>query len=60
MKETVLVLVDLKVENYTIQECIPAHCLNSGFRATGQFPLDETDIPNIAQIFTNFEIRMAG
>jgi len=53
-------LAELQVENYVIQECIPAHCLNSGLRVTEQFPLDETDIRNIAQRFTNFELRMAG
>ena len=53
-------LVDLQVENYVIQECIPSHCLNSEFRLTGQFPLDETDLEKVAQNFSNFELRMAG
>jgi len=53
-------LVDLRVRNYTIQECVPAHCINPGFRVTEQFPLDETDVRYIAQSFTNFELRMAS
>jgi pyruvate formate lyase activating enzyme len=53
-------LVDLQVENYVIQECVPAHCFNPGYRVTEQFPLGEMDIQYIAQSFTNFELRMAG
>ena len=53
-------LVDLQVENYVIQECIPYHCLNSEFRVTERFSLDEMDIQKIAQGFNHFELRLAG
>ncbi len=53
-------LVDLQVTNYAIQECNPVHCVNPGYRVTQQFPLDEKDVQEVAQSFTNFELRMAG
>jgi len=53
-------LVGLRVENYTIQECVPAQCVSPGFRVTEQFPLDEMDVQRIKQSFTNFELRMAS
>ena len=53
-------LVELQVENYVIQECIPTHCFDPGYRVAEQFPLDDMDVQNIAQSFTSFELRMAS